>query len=66
MPWNFLSLNCLLGRIRFVGKRKMREGKWVDACKFDRAKSRPSTLKAPITNAADDIHDYFFIVFQRK
>ena len=24
------------------------------------------TLKAPITSAADDIHKYFFIVFQRK
>ena len=24
------------------------------------------TLKAPITNAADDIRKYFFIVFQRK
>ena len=23
-------------------------------------------LKAPITTAADDIHKYFFIVFQRK
>ena len=26
---------------------------------------RRLTLKAPITTAADDIHDYFFIVFQR-
>ena len=26
----------------------------------------PLTLKAPITTAADDIHKYFFIVFQRK
>ena len=24
------------------------------------------TLKAPITTAADDIHKYYFIVFQRK
>ena len=24
------------------------------------------TLQAPITTAADDIHKYFFIVFQRK
>ena len=24
------------------------------------------TLKAPITTAADDIHEYFFNVFQRK
>ena len=24
------------------------------------------TLKAPITTAADDIHKYFFFVFQRK
>ena len=24
------------------------------------------TLKAPITTSADDIHKYFFIVFQRK
>ena len=24
------------------------------------------TLKAPITTAADDIHKYLFIVFQRK
>ena len=24
------------------------------------------SLKAPITTAADDIHKYFFIVFQRK
>ena len=24
------------------------------------------TLKAPITTAADDIHKYVFIVFQRK
>ena len=24
------------------------------------------TLKAPITTAADDIHKYFFIVYQRK
>ena len=24
------------------------------------------TLKAPIMTAADDIHKYFFIVFQRK
>ena len=24
------------------------------------------TLKAPITTAVDDIHKYFFIVFQRK
>ena len=24
------------------------------------------TLKAPITTAADDIHKYFFIVFQRR
>ena len=24
------------------------------------------TLKVPITTAADDIHKYFFIVFQRK
>ena len=24
------------------------------------------TLKAPITTEADDIHKYFFIVFQRK
>ena len=24
------------------------------------------TLKAPITTAADDIHKYFFIVFQRQ
>ena len=24
------------------------------------------TLKAPITTVADDIHKYFFIVFQRK
>ena len=24
------------------------------------------TLKAPITTAADNIHKYFFIVFQRK
>ena len=24
------------------------------------------TLKAPTTTAADDIHKYFFIVFQRK
>ena len=24
------------------------------------------TLKAPIKTAADDIHKYFFIVFQRK
>ena len=24
------------------------------------------TFKAPITTAADDIHKYFFIVFQRK
>ena len=24
------------------------------------------TLEAPITTAADDIHKYFFIVFQRK
>ena len=24
------------------------------------------TLKAPITTAADNIHQYFFIVFQRK
>ena len=23
-------------------------------------------LKAPVTTAADDIHKYFFIVFQRK
>ena len=23
-------------------------------------------LKAPITTAADDIHKYFFVVFQRK
>ena len=26
----------------------------------------PLTLKAPITIAADDIHKYFFIVFQRN
>ena len=40
----------------------------------DRRKSRVSlmrqtsflTLKAPITTAADDIHKYFSIVFQRK
>ena len=24
------------------------------------------TLKAPVTTAADNIHKYFFIVFQRK
>ena len=24
------------------------------------------TLKAPVTTAADDIHNYFFIVFPRK
>ena len=24
------------------------------------------TLKAPVTTVADDIHKYFFIVFQRK
>ena len=24
------------------------------------------TLKKPVTTAADDIHKYFFIVFQRK
>ena len=24
------------------------------------------TLKAPITTAADDIHKYIFIIFQRK
>ena len=24
------------------------------------------TLKVPVTTAADDIHKYFFIVFQRK
>ena len=24
------------------------------------------TLKTPVTTAADDIHKYFFIVFQRK
>ena len=24
------------------------------------------TLKAPVMTAADDIHKYFFIVFQRK
>ena len=24
------------------------------------------TLKAPIMTAADDIHKYFFIIFQRK
>ena len=27
---------------------------------------RSVTLKVPITTAADDIHKYFFIVFQRK
>ena len=29
-------------------------------------KSALLTLKAPITTAADDIHKYFFIVFQGK
>ena len=29
-------------------------------------KNASITLKAPITTAADDIHKYFFIVFQRK
>ena len=28
--------------------------------------SEKLTLKAPIKTAADDIHNYFFIVFQRK
>ena len=28
--------------------------------------SRGLTLKAPVTSAADDIHKYFSIVFQRK
>ena len=26
----------------------------------------PLTLKAPIKTAADDIHKYFFLAFQRK
>ena len=29
-------------------------------------RSKHLTLKAPIMTAADDIHKYFFIVFQRK
>ena len=29
-------------------------------------KVRILTLKAPITTTADDIHEYFFIAFQRK
>ena len=32
-----------------------------------RVESKPHlTLEVPITTAADDIHKYFFIVFQRK
>ena len=31
-----------------------------------RSVNKVLTLKAPITTAADDIHKYFFIVFQRK
>ena len=40
---------------------------------FQRSQQKPDhsellslTLKAPIMTAADDIHKYFFIVFQRK
>ena len=33
---------------------------------FSPASEYRSTLKAPVTTAADDIHKYFFIVFQRK
>ena len=34
--------------------------------RFQRLESKQLTLKALITTAADDIHKYFFIVFQRK
>ena len=35
-------------------------------CSSSRSKFYPLTFKALITTAADDIHKYFFIVFQRK
>ena len=38
---------------------------WRVLCK-GRQSVVPLTLKAPITTAADDIHKYFFIVFQRN
>ena len=33
---------------------------------FEEGKEVCLALKAPITTTADDIHKYFFIVFQRK
>ena len=52
--------SCLLGWHGNLSKRV-----------YSRRKEFPSqfnslTLRAPITTAADDIHKYFFIVFQRK
>ena len=35
-------------------------------CVWELANMCGLTLKAPITTAAEDIHVYFFIVFQRK
>ena len=36
------------------------------ATEITNGKKEGLTLKAPITTAADDIHKYFFIVFQGK
>ena len=33
---------------------------------FKREERKMFTLKAPVTTAADDIHNFFFTIFQRK
>ena len=38
----------------------------VSNCSAITVITRSLTLKGPITTAADNIHKYFFIVFQRK
>ena len=41
-------------------------GSYYDRVSISLKRNDALTLKAPIKTAADDIHKYFFIVFQRK
>ena len=49
--------------VAVAGVANKEEGRTVHICFL---KYQLTLLKVPITTAADDIHNYIFIVFQRK
>ena len=58
----FIRSDNEYGHLNLNGVQPWETGFWI----YHYFGPQPLTPKAPITTAADDIHKYFFIVFQRK